>query len=98
MKYLVQWEGRETASEQTQARALQVFSKWQPSEKATFEQFLGRVDGNGGFAVVETDDVSVVARDMAIFSAFFKMSVHPVMDIAEIASIGGDALEFRASV
>ena len=98
MKYLVQWESRETASEATQARGLQVFSKWQPSEKATFHEFLGRVDGNGGFAVVETDDVATIARDMSIFSAFFKMSVFPVMEIAEIAGIGGDALEFRASV
>lgn len=98
MKYVVQWETRETASEETQARGLQVFSKWQPSEKAEFQQFLGRVDGRGGFAVVETDDVETIARDMSIFSAFFNMSVYPVLEIQDTARIGGDALEFRSSV
>jgi hypothetical protein len=98
MKYLVQWEARQTASEEVQKRALQVFSKWTPAEGATFHQFLGRVDGRGGFAVVETDDVANIARDASIFGAFFDFSVHPVMEITETARIGGDALEFRASV
>lgn len=98
MKYVVQWETRETAGEETQSRGLQVFSKWQPSEKAQFHQFLGRVDGRGGFAVVETDDITTIANDMAIFGAFFNMSVFPCLEIQDIARIGGDALEFRASV
>ena len=98
MKYVVQWETRENESEELQARGLQVFSKWQPSEKATFHQFVGRVDNGGGFAVIETDDITTIARDMAIFSAFFKMNVYPVLEIQDIAGIGGDALEFRASV
>lgn len=97
MKYVVQWEPRENASEEMQARGLQVFSKWTPSENATFHQFLGRVDAQGGFAVVETDDITTIARDMSIFGAFFKMTVFPVLEIQETARIGGDALEFRAS-
>lgn len=98
MKYVVQWETRENASEEMQARGLQVFSKWQPSENAQFQQFVGRVDGRGGFAVVETDDITTIARDMSIFGAFFNMSVYPVLEIQDTARIGGDALEFRASV
>ena len=68
MKYVVSWETRQTASEEMQARGLQVFSKWTPSEGTTFHQFLGRVDGRGGYAVVETDDPALVAKDMAVFS------------------------------
>lgn len=98
MKYVVAWETRQNASEETQARGLQVFSKWTPSENATFKEFVGRVDGRGGFAVVETDDISTIARDMSIFGAFFEMSVYPVLEITDTARIGGDALEFRASV
>jgi hypothetical protein len=98
MKYIVQWETRQNASEEMQARGLQVFSKWAPSENATFHQFLGRVDGRGGFAVVETDDINTIARDMAIFGAFFDMSVYPCLEIQDTARLGGDALEFRASV
>jgi hypothetical protein len=98
MKYVVHWESRQTESEELQARGLQVFSKWSPSEGATFHEFLGRVDARGGYAVVETDDPTLIAKDMSIFSAFFDMSVEPVLEIADIAAIGAEALEFRASI
>ena len=97
MKYVVAWEARADASEDQQARSLQVFSKWAPAEGTTFVQFVGRVDGRGGFAVVETDDITLVARDMAIFSVFFDMRVYPVLDIQESARIAAEAVEFRNS-
>ena len=47
-------EGFETehvhSGEEGVQRALQVFSKWQPPAGSTFHQFVGRVDGEGGFA------------------------------------------------
>jgi hypothetical protein len=58
---------------------------------------LGRIDGPGGFAVVETDDPALLARDTAIFSTFFAMTVYPVLDVQEAARIGGEALEFLRS-
>jgi hypothetical protein len=97
MKYVVQWEQRQNASEEVQARSLQVLSKWTPSPNATFREFLGRVDGRGGFAVIETDDVTTIARDMAIFGAFFATSVYPVLELQESAKLVGDAIEFRGS-
>jgi hypothetical protein len=95
MKYVIAWEDRENTSEELLARGLQVFSKWSPAEGANFLQFVGRVDARGGFAVVETDDVALIARDMAIFTAFFDMSVYPVLDVQETARIGGEAIKFR---
>ena len=97
MKYVVSWETRANASEEEQARSLQVFGKWSPAEGTNFVQFLGRVDGRGGFAVVETDDVTLIARDMAVFGAFFDMSVYPVLDIEQTVQIVGDAIQFRQS-
>ena len=97
MKYVVSWEARANASEELQARSLQVFGKWSPAEGTNFVQFVGRVDGRGGFAVVETDDVTLIARDMAVFGAFFDMSVYPVLDIEQTAQIAGDAVQFRKS-
>jgi hypothetical protein len=58
---------------------------------------LGRIDGPGGFAVVEADDPALLARDTAIFSNFFDMTVYPVLDVQEAARIGGEALEFIRS-
>jgi hypothetical protein len=98
MKYVVSWQPRSTETEEVQARSLQVFSKWSPTEGTTYLQFLGRIDGSGGFAVVETDDPALIARDVSIFSAFFDMNVYPVLDIEEAARIGGAAVEFRQSV
>jgi hypothetical protein len=95
MKYVAAWELRGNASEDLLARSLQVFSKWAPAEGTAFVQFVGRVDGRGGFAVIETDDVTLLAGDMAIFSAFFDMTLYPVLDIQETARIGGEAVDFR---
>ena len=49
--------GRNT-TEESAKRSLAVFSKWSPSHPEHFHAFLGRADGNGRFAVVETDDVA----------------------------------------
>jgi hypothetical protein len=51
----------------------------------------------GGFAVVEADDPALLARDTAIFSTFFDMTVYPVLDVQDAARIGGEALEFFRS-
>jgi hypothetical protein len=98
MKYVPSWEPRSSATEEVQARSLQVFSKWSPTEGTRFLQFVGRVDGTGGFAVVETDEPALIARDAAIFDAFFDETVYPVVDIDEAARIIGEAIEFRRSV
>lgn len=98
MMYVVQWTPRGNADEAMQKRGLQVFSQWVPSENATFHHFLGRVDNRGGFAVVETEDPTTIARDTGIFGAFFDFEVYPCLDIAETAAIGGAAVEFRESI
>ena len=48
MKYVITWTARPNVTEEAEARSLQVFSKWVPSSDVTFEQFLGRVDAQGG--------------------------------------------------
>ena len=47
---------------------------------------------------METDDPAVLAGTTAIFSAFFDMTVYPVLDIEEAARIRGEATEFRQTV
>src|SRR5688572_17943178 len=98
MKYVISWIARPNVTEETEARGLKVFSKWTPSSDVTFEQFLGRVDGQGGYAVVTTDNPSAIARDMAIFGTWFEMSVIPVLEITELTAQANDAMEFIASV
>jgi hypothetical protein len=93
MKYVVTWENRSNATEETAARSLQVFSKWTPQEGSTFKEFLARIDGRGGFAVVETDDPTLVLRDTALFGAFFDFSVYPVLEIADSTAIEMETVE-----
>lgn len=96
MKYVVSWVPRSNATEESVARSLQVFGKWTPT--ATFTGFYGRVDGQGGFAVIEADDPKLIATDIAPFVAWFEFAVHPVLDITETAMIDAEAMEFLASV
>jgi Protein of unknown function (DUF3303) len=98
VKYVISWNTRANASEELQARSLQVFSKWSPADGLDFQQFLGRVDGRGGYAVVETEDPTLIAKDMATFGAFFDFDVQPVLEIQESAQIGMQAVEFRNSI
>lgn len=98
MKYVVSWLAKPSLGEAEMARSLQVFGKWAPSENVAFEQFLGRVDAKGGFAVVTTDDIGAVVRDMAIFGTWFDMDVVPVVEVGDLAAISGEALSFIASV
>ena len=98
MKYVITWENRPSSTEETAARGLQVFSKWAPQEGSNFREFLGRVDGRGGFAVVETDDAASIAKDVAPFGGFFDFTVYPVQEIADTATIGAEAVAFLQSV
>ncbi len=98
MKYVISWEIRANATEETRVRALQVFGKWTPSEAATFKEFVERVDGQGGYAVVETDDPATILRDTALFSPFFDFSVHPVLEIADGTAIDLEMVELLASI
>jgi hypothetical protein len=99
MKYVITWESSAAAaSEELRARSLQVFSKWTPSEGTNFKEFVERVDGRGGFAVVETDDPALIHRDTAMFSPFFDFTVHPVLEIADATAIDMEVTQLLASI
>jgi hypothetical protein len=97
MKYVIAWEPGPNSSEETLARTLEVFGKWAPAEGSNFLQFLDRIDGRGGFAVVETDDPTLIMRDTAIFGAFLEFNVYPVLDSEEGTRILREAVEFRSN-
>jgi Protein of unknown function (DUF3303) len=102
MKYLVTWTARDGGSaaevEAAVKRSLAVFSKWSPPSDATFHQFLARLDGEGGCAIVETDNPASVAEGPAKFGPYFEFDVIPVMDITEGTQIVSEAAEFRDSI
>lgn len=98
MKYLISWETRPGITEQAATRALQVFGKWSPTQPEQFKEFLGRIDGNGGFAVVETDDPKLIAKDTAPFVSFFEFHVYPCLEIMDQAALEMEAVAFLESI
>jgi len=80
------------------ARSLEVFSKWSPPADETFHQFLFRVDGEGAYAVVETDNPLSLLEGPAKFAPYFEFGVVPVVDIAEGVPVLNDGIEFRNSI
>jgi uncharacterized protein DUF3303 len=102
MKFLVSWTNREGASgadnEASAKRGLAVFGKWSPPQGDVFHQFLTRLDGEGGYAVVETDNPLNVLDSASKFSPWFKFEVIPVVDIMEGVPVASQAIEFRDSI
>jgi hypothetical protein len=102
MKFVVTWKNRSGASaadnEAAAARTLEVFGKWSPPSDETFHQFLGRLDGTGGFAVVETDNPDSLAEAPAKFGTYLDFEIIPVNDITETTRLLGEGVEFRKSI
>ena len=99
MKYVVSWTNRDAAtSEADVKRVLTVFSKWTPAEGSTFHQFLGRLDNNGGFAVIETDNPMNILRDVSKFEPWLRYEVTPVVDIVDLAGANDEGINFRESI
>ena len=92
MKYVMAWTSRLGGSgkdnEDGVQRAWQLFSKWQPPACTTFHQFVGRIDGEGGFAVVETDDPAELLDGTSKFAPFNVFQIYPVIDMNDWAQGG----------
>jgi hypothetical protein len=101
-KYVMTWELRNGASaeanEASAKRSLAVFGSWTPDEAVTFVEFLARADGQGGFGVVESDDLRAVSGEMSKFSPYFEFHIYPVLEVADGAAAGAEAIAFRDSV
>lgn len=102
MKFVVTWRLRSGSSavdnEAAAARVLEVFGKWTPPADETFHQFLGRLDGTGGLAVVETDNPDSLGEAPAKFGAYMDFEIIPVNDITDNVRLIAEGIEFRKSV
>ncbi len=102
MKYVMSWTTRYSASAQDNEaaakRGLAIFSKWSPPAGMTFHQFVGRLDGAGGFAVVETDNTADLLDGVTKFAPLNEFELHPVIDIQDWVRAAGEGVEFRESI
>ena len=102
MKFVTAWTVRQGGSakenEDGIRRVLEVYSKWKPPASTTFHQFVGRLDGGGGFSVTETDNPADIAASTTKFAPYFDYQIYPVADIADIAQATQEGVEFRDSI
>ena len=102
VKYVLTWKPRAGGSaaenEASTDRVLDIVSKWTPDPDVTIHQFVLRIDGEGGFAVVESDNPAGSLRAVAIFSPFSEYTVYPVIDFAEGIQAITDGVEWRKSI
>ncbi|MGW0178819.1 DUF3303 domain-containing protein [Nocardia sp. NPDC003345] len=102
MKYVIswtyRWNGSPTENEEGIRRALDVYAGWKPAAGVTYHQLVGRLDGTGGFAVVETDDPMDLTDGPSKFGFFIEYEVFPVGELAEVAQKMAEGVSFRESV
>jgi uncharacterized protein DUF3303 len=101
-KYLVSWMVRQGGSAQQNhddgKRLLDTFAKWQAPGDQNFLQFLSRMDGRGGYAVVETDNAASLMDAPAKFGTWLEFEITPVLDIVDGVTQLGAGAAFRESI
>ena len=99
MKFVVsitfRLNGSATENEVAARRILDVYSKWTPPASITFHQFVTRIDGGGGFAIVETDNPADLMETASKFAPFADYEIYPAVDIADGVRVWQEAAEFR---
>src|ERR1700759_4152472 len=102
MKYVIAWtyrlNGSAAENDQSLRRGLVLFSKWTTPSSTTYHQFVGRADGGGGFAVIETDNPSDLTDATGKFGHLLEYQIYPVVDIDESAQSMEEGAEFRDSI
>jgi hypothetical protein len=100
MKFVLTYTFRDGGSvaerEAAEKRGMQLLAKFQPSVQ--FSEWVDRVDGQGGFAVFESDDAATIMKDIAIWAPMFHFELYPVLDVLEATPVQQEAIDFRDSV
>jgi Domain of unknown function (DUF3303) len=91
VKFVVSWTGRQARAPKNRRRdlrrSLEGFVRWLPPDDQVFLQFVSRVDGRGGLAVIETDNAAGLLESVARFSPWFEFEVFPVVDVADAVGV-----------
>jgi hypothetical protein len=90
--------GAAQQNHEDQKKELDAFAKWHQPSDVTFLQFVARVDGQGGAAVVETDNPASLLNVCSTFVTWNEAEVIPVVDITDAVPLVQAGIEFRESV
>jgi hypothetical protein len=102
MKLVLVYSAREGGSVADNLEAAEsaqkLLSKWAPNPSATILQWVQRCDGNGGFAVLQTEDMAALYKDLALWSSWLDFEIYPVLDIGDSTPLLAEALATARSV
>jgi Domain of unknown function (DUF3303) len=87
---------RDSVTEESQKRGLQLFTNWDPPFE--FKAHYARGDGKGGIAIIESDDPGAIVEGISPWLPFFEFDVTPVVPIEESVPITQRAYTWRDSV
>jgi len=100
MKFVLTYTFRDGGSleerEAAEKRSMQLLAKFQPSVQIS--EWVDRIDAEGGFAVLESDDPVAMTKDIAIWAPLLRFELHPVLDVADATPAQQEAIDFRDSI
>ena len=100
-KYVLTWkytQGSAQENHQDVKKLLDTFAKWQQPVDQDWQQFVQRVDLQGGYAIIETDNPAGLHAEVAKFMTWSEFEVIPVLDIADSVALVQHGVEYRESV
>jgi hypothetical protein len=101
MKFVLAYTTRDGSSAEDNLKsgeaAQKLLANWAPSPSGNITEWVQRCDGGGGFAVVQTDNVKDLYRDLAVWSPWLKFEVYPVLDILDATPITDEAIHIASS-
>jgi len=102
MKYMIEYSVRTAGLSHDQNFAnqealLNAFGKWQPEGGLTVHAFVGHLNGDSGYVLVEADDPKVVASFVSKYIYWNDVNVVPVVDIGDIVPINLESLAWARS-
>jgi hypothetical protein len=96
MLFAALYKPRDSITEESQQRGLQLFANWTPPYE--FKAHYARADGKGGIAIIESDTVEALVEGVAPWQPFFEFEVTPVMDIQQAVPALQRSFAWRNSV
>jgi hypothetical protein len=101
-KYLLNWKTRASGTAQQNhddgKSILEAFAKWKTPADQNWVQFLSRLDGEGGSAVIETENQAGLMDGVSKFLTWLEFEIVPVVDIMDGVAMLAAGAEFRESV
>jgi hypothetical protein len=96
MLFQASWIRRDSgASEDGDRRVLSILEKFEVPEGVTVHSWVERVDGTGGFGLLESDDPQALAAGFSLFDPYFSFEVVPVIQHADSVEVLAAAVALR---